>query len=420
MRSASLQAEFLLDARRYGDAEGLLREALAANPNDARAHALLSYALYYQDRNVEALREAEIAIGLDPGESLHHHLRAQALLSLERDGSALSAAQEALRLAPGNPAYHALVSRIFAKRKAWQKALAAAEQGLQLDPEHVQCLNLRALALTNLGQQDEARQTLATALARDPDNALTHANQGWALLHAGDHRRALEHLREALRLNPLLDWARAGIVEALKARNPLYRLVLRYFLWMSRLTGEEQWQTVAIVSTGWRVLRLSARAFPPLYIIVAPLALVYYFFSLLTWTARPLFALTLRFDRLGRLALPREDVVASNWVAACLLVAGSSTILGMVLWYPAFLVLVAVALAMVLPISGVFRCDPGIGRAILTVYSVLLGCLGVAAFVFALVGSWALALTGVFGTAFVLGWTSFSWIATLTIWLTRR
>ena len=32
-----------------------------------------------------------------------------------------------------------------------------------------------------------------------------------------------------------LDWARVGMIEALKARNPVYRLLLLYFLWMSRL-----------------------------------------------------------------------------------------------------------------------------------------------------------------------------------------
>ena len=66
------------------------------------------------------------------------------------------------------------------------------------------------MALVRLGRRDEAGATLEAALARDPENAVTHANQGWARLHAGDFRGALEHFREALRLNPSLEWARAG------------------------------------------------------------------------------------------------------------------------------------------------------------------------------------------------------------------
>jgi len=414
-----LQVEILLNTKRYTDAEEMLREALAAEPNSARAHALLSHALYAQDRNAAALHEAEVAIGLDPEQSSHHYLRARALLALERAGTAMSAIQEALRLKPDDPNYHALVARIHLKRKAWAKAQRAAEQGLQFDPEHVTCLNLRALALTNLGERQDARQTLASALARDPNNALTHANQGWALLHANDHQGALEHFREALRLNPLLDWARSGILEALKARNPIYRLLLRYFLWMSRLTAEEQWETVAIVSAAWRVLRISARAFPPLYIIVAPLSLFYWFFSLLTWTARPLFAMLLRYDREGRLALPREDMIASNWVALCLLTAGGGLIGAMLCANLGFLVLTLCGLAMILPIAGVFRCDPGIGRVVLIVYTVLLALCGLGASVLAIVGSWGLVGASVLGVAFVIGWSSFSLIATVTIWLSR-
>ena len=80
-----------------------------------------------------------------------------------------------------------------------------------------------------------------SALANDPENALTHANQGWALLHRGDHAKALEHFREALRIDPELDWARAGIVEALKARHLIYRLMLRFFLWIGRQASVAQW-----------------------------------------------------------------------------------------------------------------------------------------------------------------------------------
>ena len=95
-----LQAEILLSTKRYADAEEMLREALAAEPNSARAHALLSYALYAQDRDAAALHEAEAAIGLDPEQASHHYLRAQALLALERAGTAMSAIQELLAGAP--------------------------------------------------------------------------------------------------------------------------------------------------------------------------------------------------------------------------------------------------------------------------------------------------------------------------------
>ncbi len=418
------QIHVLLETKRYKDAEGWLREMLAADLTNDHTHALLSYALYLQDRNTDALQEARTAIGLNPNHPFNYYVQALVLLDMERTNDAMSAVREAIRLDPENAQYHAVVGRIHVRKKAWKKALAAAEEGLRFDPENVQCINLRGLALVNLGRKDEAGQSIAAALARDPENALTHANQGWALLHRGDHEPALTHFREALRLNPMLDWARDGIVEALKARNPIYRLMLRYFLWMSRLTTEEQWGFVAITSGVRRALRVIARQVPILYIIVLPLFLLYFLFAVLTWTARPLFALLLRFDRFGRLALSREEIIASNWVGACLLTSVASLVLGLVLGLmyqnAAFLVLALVALAMIVPISGIFRCRPGAGRVFLIVYTILLGLVGFAAFVLSLIGSWGIAAAGVLAIVFLAGWISYSWIANLVITLIKK
>ncbi len=66
------------------------------------------------------------------------------------------------------------------------------------------------MALVKLGRKAEAGADDRAALLRDPENALTHANQGWALLEQGDHGKALEHFREALRIDPEIEWARAG------------------------------------------------------------------------------------------------------------------------------------------------------------------------------------------------------------------
>ena len=160
---------------------------------------------------------------------------------------------------------------------------------------------------------------IATALARNPESAFTHANQGWTLLHQGDHRRAFEHFREALRLDPEIDWARQGIVEAMKARNPLYRPLLGYFLWMSRLSDKAQWAVIIAIYMGPKILNAVAKANPALVPWVAPLVAVILLFVVMTWVADPLFNLMLRLDKFGRLALSREQVVASNWIGACLI-----------------------------------------------------------------------------------------------------
>jgi tetratricopeptide (TPR) repeat protein len=410
------QAQLLLQTRRYKDAESALRQALAAVPNDADAHSLLALSLYYQDRNADALREARAAIGLAPDDGFAHYVRALILLDDGEADDALRAIQESLRLDLNSARYHAVVSRIYLRKKDWSRALTAAEAGLQLDPEDVTCLNLQAMALVRMGRKVEAEVPLAVALARAPENALTHANHGWALLHGDKIKEAFAAFREALRLDPTSSWAREGIVEALKARNLVYRLLLRYFLWMSRLTDDEQWGVIGVLH-GIRVaLRLAARAFPPLWIVVLPLLLLYQSFAILTWIAHPLFALLLRFDRFGRLALTDEDMTSSTWMAVCFLAAEGGVLLALLARNLGFLVLTAGALALIVPVAGVFHARKGVGRVVLIVYAAGLAFLILLACVAAIIGHpVALGFAALLAAAFTIGWIIYPWIANLVI-----
>jgi Tfp pilus assembly protein PilF len=54
-------------------------------------------------------------------------------------------------------------------------------------------------------------------LAMDPDDAHAHANRGWLLLRRGQPDEAMQSFQSALRLDPTLDWARLGMIEAMKA-----------------------------------------------------------------------------------------------------------------------------------------------------------------------------------------------------------
>jgi len=147
------------------------------------------------------------------------------------------------------------------------------------------------------------------------------ANQGWNCLHRNNPRRAQDHFREALRLNPELEYARQGMLEALKARNPVYRGMLAYFLWMGRQSG--RFQGVFIVRRlFWREAGAQPRR-EPAGARSGSLAVVGIglFIHLSLLDRRPMFNLLLRLDRFGRLVLARGERVASNWFALCVLPA---------------------------------------------------------------------------------------------------
>ncbi len=402
------QAELLLQRARYREAESLLRGVLAENPDDAEAHTLLAFALLYQRRETDALLEAHAAVRCAPREPGGHYAGAVILTAMGKYDEALSAIRTAIHLYPLMPRYHAVMGEIYLRQRQWQEALNAAQLGLHLDPQDIQCNNIRTIALVKLGRRDEAGQTLDTTLALDPQNAITHANQGWALLHAGRHKQALEHFREALRLDPTLGWAREGIVESLKARNPIYWVMLRYFLWMSRLSGGARWALILGIYFVNRIAVGLAQHYPDLALFAILLNLLYTLFAFLSWTAQPLFNLLLRFNRLGRLSLSEEQIAASNWVAVCLVTAIGCAGAGIFLGQLPFLSAALHALLLIVPLSGLFSFPPGNTRLFLTIYTAGLALLAVISLIFKLHQS---VMGAQLSEVFIWGWVLYSWIA---------
>jgi tetratricopeptide (TPR) repeat protein len=377
--TAELQRALVLFQQSRPDlAEPELRRSLASDPDNPTAHGLLALCLAQIKRLDDASKEAEQAVQLAPDLPFAHYAVAQVLHLRDRLDEARAAIQEAIRLDAWEPDYFGLLGAVEFAARRWQAALRAAERGLAIDPEHIRCANLRSMALVMLGRREEARQSIDSALAKDPGNALTHANQGWALLHASDHQGALEHFREALRLDPELDWARAGLVEALKARHHLYGLMLRYFLWMSRLGTRARWGVLLGGYLAYQVLREVARGMPQLAPLITPLLLLYAGFAVLSWTADPLFNALLRFHPLGRYALTDEQVLSATWVGG-MLAAALLAALGFAATRQHGLLLAAGVLGvLILPLAAVFQCPEGWPRTTMKAYTALLAVLGVA------------------------------------------
>jgi tetratricopeptide (TPR) repeat protein len=370
------RAMILFRQGRYDLAEKELRSALSGDPNDPIGHAFLALCLVERGDHVEATREAFEAIRLAPDLDLAHFAMAVAMYHRNRPEDAERAIAEAIRLDPTDADYHSLQAAIWMSRRRWDDALASAEKGLAFDAEHVGCNNARAQALVQLGRRDEAGATIAQALRRDPEDAASHANLGWTLLHQGQPREALGHFREALRIEPNMEWARMGIVEAMKARNPIYRLMLAYFLWASRLSAKGQMaMLVALVASQMVLgdLRRSGTAAAPFAGAALGLLLA---FVVLTWISVPLFNLLLRLSRFGRLALSAEQIEGSNWLLAYIL--SGLACLGVGLWRRDGDALWGAACfgLLLLPVGGIYNCPRGWPRDTMRLVALALTVLG--------------------------------------------
>ncbi|PTY06396.1 hypothetical protein DB347_13295 [Opitutaceae bacterium EW11] len=315
------RAQLLLQQSRPADAEREAMLALAQTPEHPLAHAFLALSRSDQGKAAEAVQSAQAAVGLAPDVPYFHYVLASVLHRADRDAEAKAEVEEAIRLDPDEERHFGLLASIHLALRNWPAALEAAERGLALNPEDVGCANLRSMALVRLGRKTEAMETVEFALERDPENAVSHANQGWNCLHRNDPRRAQEHFREALRLDPELEYGRQGMLEALKARNPVYRGMLAYFLWMGRQSG--RMQAVFIIGTYlvMRLMRGAAETRPAWGVVLWPLVIFFYLFVYLSWTSVPMFNLMLLFDRFGRYVLSRDERRASYWFGGCLMVA---------------------------------------------------------------------------------------------------
>ena len=388
------RARFLINQSRYELAIKELQKALADDPDEPVAHALMAICLAEQKKFDQAYGAARQASTLAPDLPYAQYVMAYVRYCQELLPDAERAINNAIQLDPWDADHFALLAQIKFQQRKWREALEAAESGLEIEAEHLTCANLRAMALNRLGRQEEAGRALDDALAQDPENAFTHANQGWTALQRGEALKALEHFRESLRLDPTNDWARSGMVEALKSRYLIYRLILKYHFFMSRLSGRSQW----FVLIG---IYFVAKIVPFLFI-------PYLLFVFLSWTSGPVSNLMLRLNRYGRFLLTKEEIVASNIVGGLILTAVVSTIIAVATWRAEAAIAAAGCFMMTIPVAGSFNIEKPKPRKFMFIYTAGMGFLLITGILLAALGS-QLYLTLM--PIFALGFMLFSWIA---------
>jgi tetratricopeptide (TPR) repeat protein len=372
------RAQLLFSQHRFDLAADACREALAQSPQDAYSHALLALCLVHQEKYDDATAEAQSAIHLAPDDPFSHYALGIIFQNRNRFPEAEASARQALQLAPEDADYWALLAQALFARERWSDALDAANSGLQFDPEHVLCTNLRAMALVKLGDKFSAAQSIAQALQRNPHSSLSHANQGWTMLHQNNHRQALEHFREALRLNPNDPWARDGMIAALKAQHFLYRLMLRYYLWMSRIGTRAQWGVIIGLWVIIQLLSAVKAGHPNLAPFIYPLLVAYALFVFASWLADPIFNLTLLLSPFGRYLLTTPARIGALIVGILLLGALVCTPLGFFADIEPLFLAGLLMLVLTLPAAATFRAREPNRLRLMGLYSLALAAAGIA------------------------------------------
>jgi hypothetical protein len=163
---------------------------------------------------------------------------------------------------------------------------------------------------------------------------VARAGSGWTRLEAGQIPSARAEFEHALAMDPSLSWAKAGLVVALKARNPVYALLLRFFIWFGRLPARTR--TIVLVGgfLGYNTLRRTAAEQPELRPLVLPVLIAYLGFVTLSWLADPLLNLLLMARPEGRRLLSADQRRAALLVGSCLALGATMGIAGALADHP--------------------------------------------------------------------------------------
>jgi len=290
------RATRLRELNRHDEAVAMFLQHLAGEPEDAWAHYELAMTRYEMDgEGKAALESIRTAIQLEPEES--HFFASQALIlkKIDQHKRALESAERAIALDSDRSFNWATKGAALSGMQRWAEAEEACREALALDPDDEFALNQLAIFLRLQGKVSSSMDEVSARLERDAEDPLAHANAGWTVFQGGDLPKAEEHFKEALRLDPSMEYARMGLLEAYRARSLFYRIYLKWVFFLQKYSEKQQ------LVIGREVLaKIDVR-------LAIALAVLYCFFAFGSYLASGIGSFLVLKDRAARLTLKRRE-----------------------------------------------------------------------------------------------------------------
>ncbi len=171
------------------------------------------------DSILQALREAQAALGLDGKNATLHNRLGLLLCAAGRADDALKEFGQARELAAGKPSAEADAHNNLGIAHALRGDIGAAGKefaaALRLYPGHGRALCNQSLMLLRQGETDTALERLQRATRLDPKSAIVHGCYGYALSRVGAINEGLGELKQASTLD-------GGLFEPLYDQGKIY------------------------------------------------------------------------------------------------------------------------------------------------------------------------------------------------------
>ncbi len=214
---SNAKASYLLgavchDSGNLSEAENCLRRAMQLQPRSAETHHLLGVVLAHQDKLNEAVESFRKALRLKPDSiEILANLRSALAIQENDAGSALARQgklseaadchRRALELNPDFTDAHDALASVLTRQHQLDQAVACYRRSLELEPKRVETHNNLGIVLLKQTKFDEAAAQFQRAIELQPDHVDALNNLGVTLAKQNKFDQAIECYRRALELN---------------------------------------------------------------------------------------------------------------------------------------------------------------------------------------------------------------------------
>ncbi|MGA2441524.1 MAG: tetratricopeptide repeat protein [Tepidisphaeraceae bacterium] len=189
-------------AGRLREAEGIYRQILAGDPNNAHALHLLGLLSSQVGQGETAVEYIRRAIAQNPTAARYHCDLGAAMAIAGRYEQAIEAYERAILLQPDLSDAHENKGSSLIRLGRFERAVESLQTALRLKPNDFRVLDSLGSALSQAGRQEEAIEVLKRAMALRANYAPTHHNMGNALVRLNRLDEAIGAYRTALALRP--------------------------------------------------------------------------------------------------------------------------------------------------------------------------------------------------------------------------
>lgn len=181
-------------------AAGFPLSAMAAEDSEAMKKA---EALYKQLSNKNQKKVADAyreVIRTEPDNSKAHHRLGAVLATMDQYETAILECKQSVKLDPKSYLPHVIMGQVYANQGKWADAVKELDQAVALKPDSYRAWMDLGVVHARTNNIDEAIRVYGKAAQLKPNDPAAHLNLGVFLGNKGEHKKAIEELNSAIKL----------------------------------------------------------------------------------------------------------------------------------------------------------------------------------------------------------------------------